>query len=40
METRSLTDRWRHRLFRILETTDSGSPLKQAALAGKLGDWT
>jgi hypothetical protein len=40
METRSLTDRWRHRLFRILETTDSGGPLKEAALAGKLGDWT
>jgi hypothetical protein len=40
METHSLTDRWRHRLFRILETTDSGKPLKEAALAGKLGDWT
>ena len=40
METRSLTDRWRHQLFRILEMTDSGTPLKEAALAGKLGDWT
>ena len=40
METRSLTDRWRHRLFRILETNDAGMPLKEAALAGKLGDWT
>ena len=40
METHSLTDRWRHRLFRILETTNSGTPLKEAALAGKLGDWT
>ena len=35
METRSLTDRWRHRLFGILETTDSGMPLKEAALGGK-----
>jgi hypothetical protein len=40
METPSLTDRWRHRLFSILETADSGTPLKEAALAGKLGDWT
>ena len=40
METRSLTDRWRHRLFRILETGESGRPLKEAALAGKLGIWT
>jgi hypothetical protein len=37
METRSLTDRWRHRLFRILESGDSGKPLKEAAHAGKLG---
>ena len=40
METRSLTDRTRHRLFRILESGDSGKPLKEAALAGKLGVWT
>jgi hypothetical protein len=40
METRSLTDYWRHRLFRILESGDSGKPLKEAALAGKLGVWT
>ena len=32
MEARSLTDRWRHRLFHILETTDSGKALKEAAL--------
>src|SRR4051812_32541614 len=40
METRSLTQRWRYRLFRILESTDSGRPLKEAALAGTLGVWT
>ena len=27
-------------LFRILENDRSGTPLKEAALAGKLGDWT
>ena len=31
MKTPSLTDRWRLRLFRNLETTDSGKPLKEAA---------
>ena len=35
METRSLTDRWRHRLFRILESGDSGKPLKEAATGGE-----
>jgi hypothetical protein len=40
METRSLTDRWRHRLFRILESGDAGKLLKEAALAGALGVWT
>jgi hypothetical protein len=40
METHSLTDRWRHRLFRILESDDSGKPLKEAALAAALGVWT
>jgi hypothetical protein len=40
METRNLTDRWRHRFLRILETSEAGTPLKQAALAGKLGAWT
>jgi hypothetical protein len=27
METGSLTGRWRHRLFRILESDDSGKPV-------------
>jgi hypothetical protein len=40
METRSLTDRWRHRLFRILESDESGRQLKEAALAGRLRVWT
>jgi hypothetical protein len=40
MDARSLTDRWRHRLFRILELDDSGKPLKEAAIAEKLGVWT
>jgi hypothetical protein len=26
MEARSLTDRWRHRLFRVLESDDSEKP--------------
>ena len=40
MEARSLTDRWRHRLFRILESDDSGKTLNDAAIAGKLRVWT
>src|ERR1700677_4714224 len=40
MEACSLTDRWRHRLFRTLEIDNSGRPLKEAALAGQLRVWT
>jgi hypothetical protein len=38
METRSLARPWCDGLFRIIESGDSGAPLKEAALAGKLGD--
>ena len=34
METRSLTNRWRHRLFGILETTDLGDGLHMVANGG------
>jgi hypothetical protein len=36
----SLTQRWREELFRVLEAPESGAPLREAALAGKLRDWT
>jgi hypothetical protein len=35
-----LTQRWRRELFRILEAPETGAPLKDAALAASLGDWT
>jgi hypothetical protein len=40
MDEPALTQRWRQKLFHILETTKSGTMLKDAALAGALGDWT
>lgn len=40
MDEPTLTELWRQTLFRILETTESGALLKDAALAGALGDWT
>jgi hypothetical protein len=36
----SLTQRWREELFRVLEAPETGTPLREAALAGVLGDWT
>ena len=40
MDGSGLTRRWRDGLYRILESPDSGTPLREAALAGSLGDWT
>jgi hypothetical protein len=40
MDESSLTNRWRRELFRVLESHESGAPLKEAALAGALGAWT
>jgi hypothetical protein len=36
----SSTQCWRTKLFRLLEGPESGSPLKEAAISGALGDWT
>jgi hypothetical protein len=36
----SLTQRWREELFRVLEEPEWGAPLREAALAAVLGDWT
>jgi hypothetical protein len=40
MADHALTDRWRQGLFRVLEHHEAGMPLREAAVAGKLGDWT
>lgn len=40
MADHALTDRWRQGLFRVLEGHEVGMPLREAAAAGKLGDWT
>jgi hypothetical protein len=40
MTDHPLTDRWRQGLFRVLETHETGGPLREAALDGRLGDWT
>jgi hypothetical protein len=32
--------RWSEVLFRVLERSESGAPLKEAAISGALGDWT
>lgn len=40
MSEPSLTQRWREAFFHVLEASETGPPLKEAALAGALGAWT
>jgi hypothetical protein len=40
MDEPTITRRWRDELYRILESAESGPPLRDAALAESLGDWT
>ncbi len=40
MDESSLAQRWRQELFRVLEAPEWGAPLREAALAAALGDWS
>jgi len=40
MAANSAAQSWRGVFFRLLERPESGTPLKESALSGALGDWT
>ncbi len=35
-----LSEKWRDTFFRVLQAHDAAQPLKEAAVAGRLGEWT